>query len=173
MEDVKIIYATEQDSALIAEISRETFYDTFASANSKENMDKFMNETFSNEQLKNEVGKQGNIFLLAYENDHPVGYAFLKENSNAPELVNTDCIEISRIYVRIPFIGKGIGKKLMQKCIDIAQQKMRSVLWLGVWEKNRSAIDFYEKWGFEKFSTHFFQLGDDEQTDWLMKKRLT
>jgi ribosomal protein S18 acetylase RimI-like enzyme len=69
-------------------------------------------------------------------------------------------------------IGKGIGKALMLKCIEIAREKKSDVLWLGVWENNQRAIDFYTKWGFEKFSTHIFMLGDDPQTDWLMKKEL-
>jgi ribosomal protein S18 acetylase RimI-like enzyme len=45
-------------------------------------------------------------------------------------------------------------------------------LWLGVWEKNEPAIRFYEKNGFKKFSKHIFKLGNDEQTDLLLKKTL-
>ena len=87
-------------------------------------------------------------------------------------LGNRNSIEIARIYAATNAIGKGVGKTLMQKCIEIAQEKKKDVLWLGVWEKNNRAIDFYIKWGFEKFSTHIFMLGDDPQTDWLMKKEL-
>ncbi|MEY3918157.1 MAG: Protease synthase and sporulation negative regulatory protein 1, partial [Bacteroidota bacterium] len=45
-------------------------------------------------------------------------------------------------------------------------------IWLGVWEHNPRAIRFYEKQGFVKFDQHIFQLGDDEQTDILMKLSL-
>jgi ribosomal protein S18 acetylase RimI-like enzyme len=45
-------------------------------------------------------------------------------------------------------------------------------IWLGVWEHNHQAIKFYTTWGFEKFGDHLFLLGDDPQTDWLMKKEL-
>jgi len=60
----------------------------------------------------------------------------------------------------------------MQHCIEVARQKSARVIWLGVWEKNNKAIAFYTKWGFEKFGEHVFMLGDDPQTDWLMKKVL-
>ncbi len=60
----------------------------------------------------------------------------------------------------------------MEQCIAVASQKQKEVIWLGVWKQNHSAISFYHKWGFEKFSTHQFILGDDVQTDWLMKKTL-
>jgi ribosomal protein S18 acetylase RimI-like enzyme len=43
-------------------------------------------------------------------------------------------------------------------------------VWLGVWEKNLRAISFYEKNGFIAFDQHIFQLGDDRQTDIMMKK---
>ena len=60
----------------------------------------------------------------------------------------------------------------MQRSIEIARQKNAQIIWLGVWENNQKAISFYMKWGFEKFSEHIFMLGNDAQTDWLMKKAL-
>lgn len=169
---LNIKMATNADAELIADMSRKTFYETFVSQNTKENMDKFMNESFTKEALMKEVGEPGNIFLLAYDEKEPAGYVRMRENNNPPELGNRNSIEIARIYAATNTIGKGVGKTLMQKCIEIAQEKKKDVLWLGVWEKNNRAIDFYIKWGFEKFSTHIFMLGDDPQTDWLMKKEL-
>ena len=169
---LNIKMATNADAELIADMSRKTFYETFVSQNTKENMDKFMNESFTKEALMKEVGEPGNIFLLAYDEKEPAGYVRMRENNNPPDLGNRNSIEIARIYAATNAIGKGVGKTLMQKCIEIAQEKKKDVLWLGVWEKNNRAIDFYIKWGFEKFSTHIFMLGDDPQTDWLMKKEL-
>ena len=42
-------------------------------------------------------------------------------------------------------------------------------VWLGVWEENLRAINFYKKNGFSEFSKHVFRLGNDEQTDIMMK----
>ncbi|HUR66509.1 MAG TPA: GNAT family N-acetyltransferase [Chitinophagaceae bacterium] len=165
--------AGPSDAALIADMSRQTFYDTFAGQNSKENMNKFMTEQFSREKLSDEVGEAGNIFLLAYDDDVPAGYAQLRESDNPPGLGNTSSIEIARIYAATNAIGKGVGKALMQRCIDLAAGMKKKIIWLGVWEHNERAIAFYIKWGFEKFGTHVFLLGDDPQTDWLMKKQLT
>ena len=172
MGGIIIRVAESNDAELIADMSRQTFHDTFASQNTKENMDKFMNESFSKEILMKEVGTSDNIFLLAYDGEEPAGYVRMRENNNPPELGNINAIEIARIYATSNSIGKGVGKALLQKCIDIATAKKVTAIWLGVWEKNHRAIDFYTKWGFEKFSTHVFILGDDSQTDWLMKKSL-
>lgn len=169
---ISIRYCTINDAQLIANMSRQTFYETFASENSAVNMDKFMQSQFAREALINEVGKEGNIFFLAYDDEKPVGYVKMRESDRMPELNNKTAIEIARIYAVASSIGKGVGSALMQKCIDVATERNKEVVWLGVWERNKKAIDFYIRWGFEKFGTHIFMLGDDPQTDWLMKKEL-
>ncbi len=170
MGEIMIRVAGTNDAELIAEMSRQTFYDTFAVYNSKENMDLFMNNSFSTEALMKEVREPGNIFLLAYDNEKPVGYARMRENNNPPQLGDLPAIEIARIYSLTASIGKGIGKMLMQHCIAMAKERNNKAVWLGVWEQNQRAIDFYIQWGFVKFGDHVFMLGNDPQNDWLMKK---
>jgi diamine N-acetyltransferase len=164
--------ATIYDGNIIAELSHRTFYDAFGSFNTKENMEKFMQNEFNRERLIGQISEPKNIFLIAYEKDEPIGYARMIESPNPPELGEVDAIEISRIYVEQKTIGKGIGSLLFQKCIDMASEKNKNMIWLGVWEHNTKAISFYRKFGFEKFGDQIFMLGDDPQTDWLMKKIL-
>lgn len=61
----------------------------------------------------------------------------------------------------------------MQQAIQIAKANHKHKVWLGVWEHNEPAKDFYAKLGFEQFSAHDFVMGDDRQTDLLMIKSLT
>jgi ribosomal protein S18 acetylase RimI-like enzyme len=167
----QIIIATTEHAALIADISRETFYESFEAQNTKTDMDKFMNEQFTKEKLMAEVGMEENHFLLAYHNSLLAGYVKLK-NGPDPALNSVNAIEISRIYARKTFIGKGIGKALMQASLAQAETMQKEWIWLGVWEQNQRAIQFYTAFGFKKFSEHDFLLGDDLQRDWLMKRRL-
>jgi ribosomal protein S18 acetylase RimI-like enzyme len=169
---ITIRIATNKDAELIADMSRQTFYDSFAAFNTKEDMDIFLAKTFSKEILMAEVGAENNIFLLAYHGDEPVGYARMRENNIPPSLGINKAMEIARIYAVKSAIGKGVGKALMQECMDIAKEKGHHTVWLGVWEHNQRAIDFYKRWGFEKFSDHDFVLGNDVQNDWLMKKNI-
>jgi ribosomal protein S18 acetylase RimI-like enzyme len=101
-----------------------------------------------------------------------VGYARIRETPNPIFGESGPAIEIARIYAVQKSIGKGVGRALMQRCMELARQNNVTVIWLGVWEKNHKAIAFYTKWGFERFGEHVFMLGDDAQTDWLMKKVL-
>ena len=113
-----------------------------------------------------------NVFLTAFMDNELVGYAKLSTSENPPELENTAAIEIGRIYAAQKTIGLGVGKSLMLECISAAAKKNKQVIWLGVWEHNQRAISFYSKFGFEKFGEHDFVLGNDIQTDWLMKKTI-
>jgi len=173
MEDNIILrLATEDDAGLIADLSRQTFLDTFAADNTVENMDKFMTRQFSREKLIDEVRQPWHVFFLAMLNERPAGYVKMREGAVPLMLAGQSCIEIARIYSATEMIGKGVGKKLMQAAIDFAGRKQKKVIWLGVWERNQRAIDFYLKWGFEKIGEQTFLLGDDPQTDWLMMKEL-
>jgi diamine N-acetyltransferase len=166
-------YATKDDAALIADISRQTFYDTFAADNTEANMAKFLNEQFTKGKLMLEVGAPGNIFLLAYAEDCVAGYAKLREGKKLTALNSAASMEIARLYVVKEYIGKGVGKLLMQASLDLAKERNKEVVWLGVWERNDRAIRFYSAFGFQKFDECDFLLGDDMQRDWLMKKTIS
>jgi diamine N-acetyltransferase len=164
--------ATNGDAALIAGLSRQTFYETFAAYNTKADMDKFMNEQFTTEALINEVEKGESYFYLAYYENIPLGYMRMREGEKRVEFNNRPSVEIARIYAVKEAIGKGVGKALMEQSLKVAGEMKKEIIWLGVWEKNEKAIAFYTKWGFEKFGEHDFLLGNDLQTDWLMMKEL-
>ena len=164
--------ATKDDAILIADLSQQTFYETFAADNTKEDMELFLTKQFTKGKLILEVGASENTFLLAYYNDEVAGYVKLRESRPPKSLGNESALEIARIYSMKHLIGKGVGKTLMQASIETARQKGKALVWLGVWEKNKRAINFYTQWGFEKFDETFFLLGDDMQKDWLMKKNV-
>ena len=66
-------------------------------------------------------------------------------------------------------LSASIDKKKLLKLIE---EKNVEYVWLGVWEQNPRAIRFYEKNGFVAFDKHVFKLGNDEQTDIMMKLEL-
>ena len=169
---IQIRQATVEDAAMIADMSRRTFYDSFAAQNTPEDIAQYMGTQFTREALMAEVGMPGNIFLLAYLGADPVGYTRLLEHEAPPEMGQGPAIEIVRLYAEQAAIGKGVGSALMRSAIDLGREKGKEWIWLGVWEHNLRAIAFYTKWGFEKFGEHPFILGSDTQTDWWMRKKL-
>src|SRR4051812_40311941 len=115
--------ATTADAQLIADISHETFYETFANDNKPEDMHKFLNEQFTKGRLIMEVSAPENMFLLAYEGNEIAGYVKLRDSHHPQSLGNYPSLEIARLYAMTSMIGKGVGKRLMQESIRIAQEK--------------------------------------------------
>lgn len=166
--DLKV--ATVEDVELICLISAKTFVETYGEQNTPENLQKYLDERFNTKQISAEILTSETVFLLVEVNNVTIGYAKMRINS--AENADPKAIEMERIYIEKAFHGQKFGALLMKKCMDIALGKGYHSLWLGVWECNLKAITFYEKWGFEIFGTHIFQLGNDAQTDYLMIKKL-
>ncbi|MEO1258817.1 MAG: GNAT family N-acetyltransferase [Bacteroidota bacterium] len=154
--------------ALLLKISKETFSATFGHLNTKENFDKYMAENLTEACVKKELANTDSTFYFYYLENKLAGYTKLNENKAQTETGLENAIEVERFYLYKAFQGKGLGRKMMEHVFQIARKKNRSRIWLGVWEKNKSAIKFYEKLGFAEFGSHDFYLGDDLQTDLMM-----
>ncbi|MDH6253776.1 ribosomal protein S18 acetylase RimI-like enzyme [Chryseobacterium sp. H1D6B] len=172
MIPVIINKASVEDLETLQSIGKHTFYETFAASNSKEAMEKYLEESFSAEKIKGEINNPDSLFFIAWENDDPIGYLKVNSGSTQTELKDDTALEIERIYVKSSHHGKKVGQLLYDKALEIAEQRKKAYLWLGVWEENPRAVNFYKKNGFVEFDKHIFRLGDDEQTDLMMKKVL-
>lgn len=150
----------------------KTFRDTFDDFNTPENMLRYINKTFTKKNIEREMTEAGTVYFLASDGRKPAGYAKLRASQQPEGLEVTSALELERLYAHNDYIGKRVGYMLMKTCLDFARKKGCKTIWLGVWENNARAIAFYQKLGFERFGQHTFVLGDDQQTDWLMKKEL-
>ena len=55
-------------------ISRKTFYETYCSMNTKENMDKYLNENLSISTLEKELKNPNSLFFIIRDLDKNIGY---------------------------------------------------------------------------------------------------
>lgn len=172
MNSIEIIKITISDITELQRIGRQTFKETFADSNSEENMKSYLEEDFSLEKLTKEVNNENSEFYFAKIDNEIIGYLKVNFGESQTELKDSKALEIERIYVSKEFHGKSVGQLLYDKAIEIAKQKNSDYVWLGVWEENPRAISFYKKNGFVEFDKHIFKLGDDEQTDIMMKLKL-
>lgn len=172
MENIQIKPVSVNEVEALQQIARKIFVETFAEQNTVENMAKYLEESLSIDKLSAEVANPLSQFYFAVADAGVIGY--LKLNTGEAQIENRqdNSLEIERIYVSKAFQGKRIGQMLFEKGIQVARDMNMDYVWLGVWEHNVKAIAFYNKNGFKPFSQHDFMLGDDVQTDILMKKEL-
>lgn len=172
MSSITILKAGINDLETIQNIGIQTFSETFSESNPEEAMKNYLEKSFSTEKVKSELNHADSHFYIAWEEDIAVGYLKLNSGSAQTELQDDTAMEIERIYVKKSHHGQKVGQLLYDQALETAKSFNKQYLWLGVWEKNPRAIRFYEKNGFEVFGNHTFRLGDDEQTDLMMKKIL-
>ena len=163
---------TLEDIKELVDIARTTFVKTFASHNEPDNFQSYIDKSFSEKKIKEELVTPGSEFYFASLQNEVIGYFKLNAPGAQTDHNNPYSIELERIYVREEYQNNGFGLKLMQEAIDISKRAKFKYMWLGVWEHNPGAIRFYERHGFEKFGEHGFYLGNDLQTDIMMKRDL-
>ncbi|MBC9811435.1 GNAT family N-acetyltransferase [Crocinitomicaceae bacterium CZZ-1] len=172
MEELELTQVTLEELPLLQEIGRATFSETFSSYNSAENMDNYLEEGFSVQKLTEELNNKHSVFYFARLGGSVIGYLKVNFGGAQTELQDSNALEIERIYVLRAYHGKRVGQVVYEKAMELAEQRNVDYVWLGVWEENPRAINFYQKNGFVAFDKHVFKLGKDEQTDLLMKKVL-
>ena len=173
MEQIILTKITTLDLEELQNISKKTFEETFSVFNSRENMEIYLHKSFSKEKLNHELLDENSEFYFASFNNDIIGYLKINFGFSQTELRGNKALEIERIYVLKAYQGKNIGQKLYEKAIEIAIQKNLDYIWLGVWEENEKAVAFYKKNGFIEFDKHIFYLGNDKQTDLMMRKNLS
>jgi len=172
MENLQLVPVTLSEILDLQEISRQTFFDAFASVNEEEDMRHYLEVNLSIEQLTSELNQAATSFYFAKNSKEILAYLKLNEADVQTEKRDIPSMEIERIYVRKEFQNRGVGQFLLDHSIQITKDKQLKLIWLGVWEHNVSAIRFYERNRFQFFGKHAFMLGSDEQTDLLMERHL-
>lgn len=188
-----------EDVELLRGLSIETYTDTFDGTSSDEDMQKFLESTYSETALREELANPESMFFLlslpaSGENgdgdegreggekgkdgrcgqnaEIPAGYLKLNFGDAQIEDMGPGAMEIQRLYIRVPFKGCGLGSRLMDLALQTARERGLHKVWLGVWEHNEPAKRFYAGKGFERVGEHVFWQGDDRQTDYLMAREV-
>jgi diamine N-acetyltransferase len=109
-------------------------------------------------------------FRLALEGERIIGYAKI----NPPWLPDAEpgAVQLSQIYVTYDQHGSGVGRALLDWAIDTARAEGATALLLTVWEENHRAFAFYKKHGFDHIGDYAFPVGEQIDTDHIMRLTL-
>jgi len=163
----------KQDIERLITISKATFKDAFEDQNIPEDFTVYLNKAFSKETLTRELSHPHVHFYFVIQGKTTVGYFKLNDFKAQTDIYDKSALELERIYVVTQYQGKGIGAWMLEQAKQLAKKADKQFLWLGVWEKNTNAIQFYEAHGFIKFDMHPYYIGRDKQMDWLMRLDLS
>ena len=172
--EITIRKAGDDDIDGVAALAARSFEDAFGSENDPADIDEYLRTKLSRASFEKQFSDDKSIFLAAHVTSSGAlaGYAKLRISSPNESVSGKDPIEIERIYADNALIGHGVGAALMRACIKEATDRNCGVIWLGVWENNERAIQFYKRWEFEVTGSQSFLLGSDLQNDLIMARHL-
>lgn len=166
--------ATPADAETLTELGAVTAREAFGPPHNPAGVvEAYIRTDFTVEILTQELTDPTALFFLAEdEAGQAVGYAKLRRRTPPRQVKLRPAIEIQRIYLLKSAIGQGLGRQLMTHCLTVARHEGYAAVWLGVWERNQSALNFYARLGFTRIGWHYFQFGSDRQRDFWLQKQL-
>jgi ribosomal protein S18 acetylase RimI-like enzyme len=173
-QQVKITEAGIAQAALIATIGKKSFRDAFEPLfHSRDELFEYLEFTYNPLKLVKSLKKENNIYLVAYFEGQPAGFAKIKRHS-LNELISSPAqMELQKLYVLAEFQGRGVGHRLIQEVINLARKEIRpDHIWLDTHVLNERAILFYEKSGFKKIGNYFFTIGSQTFGYYVMEYSL-
>lgn len=168
-ETVKIRNAGVKDAVLLAALAATTAYETYFATDEPEDLAAYIADFFNPTVMKAELEDANAAFFIVEANGKAVGYAKLREGQPADCVKDENIIELHRLYILEKIIRQGIGRILMQKCLEEAKSRGFGALWLSVFNLNARAIGFYERLGFRRVGETGFYYGEKRLSCFVMK----
>ena len=159
--------ATIHDVETIRQIAQETWYATYLSILSQEQLDYMLTEIYSTDKLTTQIKNNEQTFLLIKEEDEIVAFAAYSPREESPEIY-----KLHKIYCLPKTQGKGYGKILINEVCDKVKAAGKHLLELNVNRYNK-AKTFYEKMGFEVMYEIDVPIGPYFMNDYVMRKSIT
>lgn len=101
----------------------------------------------------------------------PVGFMVLAPPDLPMDIAPGD-LEIKRIYLLSKFQGNGVGRRMVDAAAEYGKAREAQRLLLGVYTKNHSAIQFYQRTLFSIVGSRTFNVGGHDYDDHIMGRAL-
>jgi diamine N-acetyltransferase len=152
---ISIRKAETEDIRLIHELAEQTWFKTYGQLLSQEQMDYMFDKMYSESALHAQMTEKGHEFFLAYENEQPLGYLSVEQQTE-------NLVHLHKLYVVPAGQKKGVGKILIYKAFDYAKEhssKPFCAVELNV-NRGNKALHFYEKMGMSIHDRGDFDIGN-------------
>ncbi len=161
-----------RDIATLKEVAERAFVGAFEGHIPDVDMRHYFDTAYSTRTLAREVADPDSDVYFLESGGEVLGYIKVNVGDAQTEPMGEEYAELQRIYLVPEAVGGGYGSALMAKAIELARKRGRSRIWLGVWDRNETALGFYRAKGFERIGEHWFTTGSSQQLDWILARDL-
>jgi putative acetyltransferase len=160
LEEINIRTIREKDNAALAVLIRNTLKEFGANHPGTVYFDE------TTDRLSEVFLVPGSIYYVAEQNSEIVGGGGIFPTEGLPE----DTCELVKMYLHPEVRGIGLGKLLIQKCIDHAQKAGYKNIYLETMPELKQALKTYEKFGFEYINHPIGNSGHFGCDLWMLKQ---
>lgn len=154
------------DYKIINDLAIKTWYDTYSSILSQEQLEYMLNTMYSLEAITEQIAIKGHHFLLLSEGDKYLGFASYELN------YTSGTTKLHKLYVLPETQGRGAGRLLISKIENAAKSNGNDKIVLNV-NRYNNAANFYLKNGFTKAGEEDINIGNGYlMEDFIMEKGL-
>lgn len=165
---LRIEKATVAQLSIVNELAHIIWPPTFGEILSEVQLAYMLNMMYSLEALYEQICEKKHVFLLAYWNNKPVGFASYELNYEGKSKT-----KLHKIYVLPTLQGKGVGKSLLLEIYRISKKHNATCVRLNV-NKYNISVKKYETLGFSVVEKEVIDIGNGYvMDDYVMEKKLT
>lgn len=164
---ISIEKAAISDLNVVRDIAYKTWPDTYGEIVSAAQIDYMLGSLYCVETLSANVTEKNHHFLLVKEGHNYLGFASYEHHYNAGPVT-----KIHKIYILPEAQGKGVGKMLINKVVDLVKEAGIEKLRLNV-NRHNKAISFYRKLDFAIVAEEVIPLDHGYvMDDYIMEKQI-
>lgn len=163
---IETVQLTKDDVFLVNQLAHDIWPDAFKEILSKDQIE-YMLDWMYNVNTLVEEAQTGHLFYIVKE--HGIAQGFIGLEPNFPDI---GMLRIHKLYMLPSCQGKGMGRVLLNKAIDVAFDLDLTSIHLNVNRFNKAA-KFYKYCGFEVIGEEDVDIGRDFlMEDFIMELKL-
>ena len=152
-------FATVEDATPLAAFAARAFTDTYRGLDDAQEIADYVAEHFQPAVLAGVIQDPACTTLLADVAGQLAGYAVVRAEPAPACVAGPAPLQLWRLYLGEGFIGQGLGARLMAEVHAQARRRGARTLWLGVYDRNVRAVEFYKRFGFAQVGSQEFLFG--------------
>lgn len=161
---VQLRLARPEDAPRLAAFATQAFTDTYRDLDDAQDIADYCAEHFQPAVLAGVIADPACTTLLAWVGAELAGYAIVRDKV-PPPCVTGAAVQLWRLYLGQGFIGQKLGARLMRAAQEEARRRGAATLWLGVYDRNVRAVEFYRRFGFSQVGVSGFLFGGQVYAD--------
>lgn len=147
---MKLVKLKSEDISTVQQLAREIWEEHYLPIIGQQQIDYMLDLFYSTEKIQKEL-EDGVFWEILYLENEAIGYLVCE--------VEEENIQLSKLYLKSKVRGKGLGKFLIDRSIEIAKENNKNSIRLNVNKNNTQSIAFYERVGFLKVEAGVFDIG--------------